>query len=133
MKSKLPGGIPALVKSAKEAGVKFGIWIEPEMVNQDSALFREHPDWVLGETTRPRTLARNQYVLNFARDDVRDYAIACIDRLIDEYRLDYEPLYRRNGLAGRSRGETGGIAHPLYPQCICRMGAHEPEISPCAV
>ena len=47
MKSKLPGGIPALVKSAKEAGVKFGIWIEPEMVNPKSELFEKHPDWAI--------------------------------------------------------------------------------------
>ena len=58
--SKLPGGVPALVKAAKEAGVKFGIWIEPEMVNPKSELFEKHPDWAIHDANRKTYYYRNQ-------------------------------------------------------------------------
>ena len=54
--------------------MRFGLWVEPEMVNPDSDLYRAHPDWVLHMPGRPRTLLRNQLVLNFARPDVADWA-----------------------------------------------------------
>lgn len=113
---RFPRGLSPLAERCHQLGMGFGLWIEPEMVNPDSALFREHPDWVLGETTRPRTLARNQYVLNFARDDVRDYAIACIDRLIDEYRLDYLKWDMN-----RYIGETGWPGAPAEKRAELRI------------
>ncbi len=69
MKSKLPGGIPALVKSAKEAGVKFGIWIEPEMVNPKSELFEKHPDPGLSpcRTARLITIVTNWFSTSATR------------------------------------------------------------------
>lgn len=60
---KLPEGVPALVKAAEEAGVKFGIWIEPEMVNPKSELFEKHPDWVIMQPNRETYYYRNQLVL----------------------------------------------------------------------
>ena len=59
-KSKLPDGIPGLVRDAKKAGVKFGIWIEPEMVNPKSELFEKHPDWVIMQPKRDTYYYRNQ-------------------------------------------------------------------------
>ena len=53
----------------------FGIWVEPEMVNPDSDLYRKHPDWVINFPTRPRTTSRNQLVLNLARPEVRAYIL----------------------------------------------------------
>ncbi len=64
--------------------MEFGLWIEPEMVNPDSELYRAHPDWVIHFPTRARTTGRNQLILNFARSDVQDYIIAQIDRLLRE-------------------------------------------------
>jgi alpha-galactosidase len=62
----------------------FGIWVEPEMVNPDSDLYRAHPDWVLNFPGRPRSEQRNQLVLNLARPDVRDYILGFLDKLLTE-------------------------------------------------
>ncbi len=62
----------------------FGLWVEPEMVNPDSDLYRKHPDWVLNFPGRPDTEQRNQLVLNLARPDVRDYVLGFLDKLLTE-------------------------------------------------
>lgn len=72
-REKLPGGLEALVSQVKELGMKFGIWIEPEMVNEDSDLYREHPDWALQVPGRAPARGRGQLVLDFSRQDVRDH------------------------------------------------------------
>jgi alpha-galactosidase len=64
-------------------GMDFGLWIEPEMVNPDSDLYRKHPDWVLNFPGRPRTEGRNQLVLNLARPDVREYVFNVLDKLLN--------------------------------------------------
>jgi len=69
--SKLPGGLEALVPRLKELGMSFGIWIEPEMVSEDSDLYREHPDWALRIPGRVPARGRNQLVLDFSRPEVR--------------------------------------------------------------
>ncbi|WP_026652010.1 alpha-galactosidase [Butyrivibrio proteoclasticus] len=70
--NKLPNGIAGLSKKINELGLKFGIWIEPEMVNEDSELYRAHPDYVLGAPDRARTLGRHQMVLDFSKKEVVD-------------------------------------------------------------
>lgn len=83
-RSKLPDGVPALVKSAKEAGVKFGIWIEPEMVNPKSELFEKHPDWAIRLPNRETYYYRNQLVLDMANPKVQDHVYGVIDNLMKE-------------------------------------------------
>ncbi len=70
---KLPGGLEALVPRLSELGMRFGIWIEPEMVNENSRLYREHPDWALTIPGRAPARCRNQLVLDFSRREVRQY------------------------------------------------------------
>lgn len=82
--SKLPGGIPALVQAAKEAGVKFGIWIEPEMVNPQSELFEKHPDWAITLPNRDTYYFRNQLVLDLSNPRVQDYVFGVVDRIMTE-------------------------------------------------
>ena len=82
MKSKLPGGIPALVKSAKEAGVKFGIWIEPEMINPKSELFEKHPDWAITLPNRETYYYRNQLVLDLSNPKVQDFVFGVVDNIL---------------------------------------------------
>ena len=72
---KLPGGIAALVKSAKDADVKFGIRIEPEMVNPKSELYEKHPDWVIELPNRETYYYRNQLVLDLCNPKVRGLCI----------------------------------------------------------
>lgn len=81
---KLPGGIAALVDSAKAAGVKFGIWIEPEMVNPKSELYEKHPDWVIELPNRDTYLYRHQLVLDLSNPKVQDHVFNVVDRILSE-------------------------------------------------
>jgi alpha-galactosidase len=81
---KFPQGLKPLIDKVHSLGMDFGLWVEPEMVNPDSDLYRKHPDWVLNFTGRPRTEGRNQLVLNLARQDVRDYVYGFLDKLLNE-------------------------------------------------
>ena len=81
---KLPGGIPALVKSAKDADVKFGIWIEPEMVNPKSELYEKHPDWVIEQPNRDTYYYRNQLVLDLSNPKVQDHVFDVVDNILKE-------------------------------------------------
>ncbi len=81
---KLPGGIRALTDAAKEAGVKFGLWIEPEMVNPKSELFEQHPDWAIHYPNRDTYYYRNQLVLDLSNPAVQDYVYGVVDKLLKE-------------------------------------------------
>ena len=81
---KFPHGLKPLIDKVHSLHMDFGLWVEPEMVNPDSDLYRKHPDWVLNFTGRPRTEARNQLVLNLARPDVRAYVFGFLDKLLNE-------------------------------------------------
>ena len=86
---KFPHGLKPLIDRVHALGMDFGIWVEPEMVNPDSDLYRAHPDWVLNMTDRPRTLGRNQMVLNLARPDVRAYVFGALDKLLSENQIAF--------------------------------------------
>ena len=81
---KFPRGLKPLIDKVHALGMDFGLWVEPEMVNPDSDLYRKHPDWVLNFAGRPRSESRNQLVLNLARPDVRDYVEGFLDKLLTE-------------------------------------------------
>lgn len=81
---KLPGGIPALVTAAKDAGVKFGIWIEPEMINPHSELYEKHPDWAIHYPNREVYYYRNQLVLDLSNPKVQDYVYSVINNILKE-------------------------------------------------
>lgn len=84
MKAKLPNGVPGLVKAAKEAGVKFGIWIEPEMISPRSELFEKHPEWAIRLPNRETYYYRNQLVLDLSNPEVEDYVFGVVDKLMTE-------------------------------------------------
>jgi alpha-galactosidase len=86
---KFPNGLGGLIKSVNALGMDFGLWVEPEMVNPDSDLYRAHPDWVMNFPGRPRSELRNQLVLNMARDDVKEYIFGVLDKLATTYKLRY--------------------------------------------
>jgi alpha-galactosidase len=88
-RAKLPGGLNPLISRVHELGMQFGLWVEPEMVNPDSDLYRAHPDWVYHFPTRPRTEARNQLMLNLARDDVREFVWSTLDALLREHDIAF--------------------------------------------
>lgn len=80
-KKKLPNGLGYLVKEAQNNKIKFGIWIEPEMVNPQSNLYNEHLDWVIRQPQRPEKLYRNQLVLDLSNPAVQDYVYSIVDTL----------------------------------------------------
>ncbi|GAA0808155.1 alpha-galactosidase [Spirilliplanes yamanashiensis] len=86
---RFPRGLRPLIAEVHRLGMLFGLWVEPEMVNPDSDLYRRHPDWVLHMPHRRRTEIRHQLVLNFARPDVARWAHAWLDRLLTENAIDY--------------------------------------------
>jgi alpha-galactosidase len=81
---KFPNGLKPLIDKVHSLGMDFGLWVEPEMVNPDSDLYRKHPEWVLNFPGRPRSEQRNQLVLNLARPDVRAYILDFLDKLLTE-------------------------------------------------
>ena len=83
-KAKLPNGIPGLVKSAKEAGVKFGLWVEPEMISPKSELFEKHPDWAITLPNREAYYYRSQLVLDLSNPKVQDYSFSVVDKILGE-------------------------------------------------
>jgi alpha-galactosidase len=80
-KKKLPQGIGYLVKEATAAGIKFGIWLEPEMVNPRSELYEKHKDWVIRQPQRPEHYFRNQLVLDLTNPEVQDFVYHILDDL----------------------------------------------------
>jgi len=83
-REKLPNGIPGLVTKAKEAGVKFGLWVEPEMVNPKSELFEKHPDWAIMLANREPYYYRHQLVLDLSNPQVQDYSFGVVDKILSE-------------------------------------------------
>jgi alpha-galactosidase len=80
-KKKLPNGLGYLVKEATKEGIKFGIWIEPEMVNPKSELYEKHLDWVIRQPDRPEIYSRNQLVLDLSNPEVQDFVFGIVDDL----------------------------------------------------
>lgn len=88
-RTKFPNGLKPLIDHVKSKGMDFGLWIEPEMVNPDSDLYRAHPDWVLQFPNRPQTLRRNQLILNVARKEVHDFILDTVDLLLTENDISF--------------------------------------------
>ena len=88
-REKFPDGLAAFAKKIKARGVQFGIWIEPEMVNPDSDLYRAHPEWALRISGREPLLSRKQLVLDMANPDVVDYLISSFDTTFEGVPIDY--------------------------------------------
>ena len=86
---KFPKGLGGLIRRVNDLGMDFGLWIEPEMVNPDSELYRSHPDWAIHFPTRARTESRNQLILNLAKPEVQDYLIEHLDRLLAENNITF--------------------------------------------
>ena len=87
--SKLNGGLKYLVDEVNKLGMKFGIWFEPEMISPDSDLYRAHPDWAIAIPGRTGSLARNQYVLDLTRQEVRDYVYEMVAAILRSANIEY--------------------------------------------
>ncbi|WP_407271336.1 alpha-galactosidase [Radiobacillus sp. PE A8.2] len=87
--SKLPNGITGLANKVKDLGLEFGLWFEPEMVSKVSELYKTHPDWVIHRPERKISHGRNQYVLDFSRQDVVDYIYGLMAEILHEAPISY--------------------------------------------
>ena len=87
--AKFPQGLKGLIDKVKSLNMDFGLWVEPEMINANSDLYRAHPDWVLNFPGRPRSELRNQMILNMARQDVKEYIFGVLDKLATENDIRY--------------------------------------------
>lgn len=87
--AKLPQGLSGLSEEIHKMGLKFGLWIEPEMVSENSELYRKHPDWCLQMPRRQPSRGRYQLVLDLSREDVRDYIVTSINGVLDSARIEY--------------------------------------------
>ena len=114
-KKKLPNGVGGLCKKINDLGLMFGIWIEPEMVNVKSELYRTHPDWTIEIPGKNHSEGRNQRILDLANPDVVDYMIKQIEELLSSANIDYVKWdmnrtftdYYSNYLPKERQGETG--------------------------
>ena len=86
---KLPDGLKGLEEKIHEKGLQFGLWLEPEMISENSDLYRRHPDYVLHTPGRPYTYGRGQLVLDLSREDVCDYVIESISKVLESAQIDY--------------------------------------------
>ncbi len=86
---KLPDGLKGLADKINGLGMSFGLWVEPEMVNEDSDLFRAHPEWAVRIPNRPHSLGRNQMILDFTRKDVQDYIIDAMSKVFSSANISY--------------------------------------------
>ncbi|WP_263382398.1 alpha-galactosidase [Granulicella arctica] len=95
--AKFPNGLGSLIKKVNSLGMSFGLWVEPEMVNPDSDLYRKHPDWAMHFDGRPRTEGRHQLMLNLAREDVKEYTFHWLDQLVTNNKISFLKWdYNRN-------------------------------------
>lgn len=88
-KDVYPEGLAPLVDHVLSLGMEFGLWVEPEMINPDSDLYRAHPNWILGPTAAEQLPFRNQLVLDLTKSEVQDYLYERLDSLLSEYRISY--------------------------------------------
>ncbi len=86
---KLPHGLDGLAKKLADMGLMFGIWVEPEMVNRDSDLYRMHPDWIVAAPGREPAPGRNQYILDLTRSEVRNYIVNSMTRVFSSADIAY--------------------------------------------
>ncbi len=88
-KKKLPSGLKGISKYANKHGLKFGLWFEPEMVNEDSELYKKHPDWAIQDNKRPSSKGRHQLILDLTRKEVQDYIIENVNHILDTNNIEY--------------------------------------------
>ncbi|HPX46811.1 MAG TPA: alpha-galactosidase, partial [Treponemataceae bacterium] len=105
-RKKFPRGLGPLIARVKELGMEFGLWVEPEMVNPDSDLYRAHPDWIYHYPGRTRTEMRNQFVLNLSIPAVEAYVFDAMHRLLSENDIRFVKWD-----LNRSISEPGSHAH----------------------
>lgn len=133
---KLPGGLKSLVDKVRALGLAFGIWVEPEMVNEKSKLYEEHPEWVLRIPEKPHSQGRNQMILDLSNREVQDYIIDSMKKVFSAADISYvkwdmnrifSDVYSRNLPSDRQ----GELVHRYYLglyRCMRELTESFPQI-----
>ncbi|GED89799.1 alpha-galactosidase [Streptomyces sp. 6-11-2] len=108
--AEFPGGFDRFVEDVRALGLDFGLWVEPEGISPRSRLYAEHPEWVYRIDGRPATLVRNQHLLDLGREDVQDFVIGTLDRLLGTHAISYLKWDMN-----RPPTERGRPGHPAGP------------------
>ena len=133
---RFPRSIPALARDVAARGLRFGLWIEPEMVNPDSELYRAHPDWVLHQPGREPSLGRNQFTLDLGRAEVREHLFGRIEALLGSGDVHYVKWDMNRAMSEVGSGalppaRQGEAAHRhtlgLY-QLLARLTGRFPDV-----
>ena len=95
--SKLIGGLDAVINHVHSKGMKFGLWFEPEMISEDSDIFRAHPEYAIGAPDRQRCYSRHQFMMDLTNPEVRDYIVNLVNSILKKHKIDYVKWdYNRN-------------------------------------
>lgn len=133
-KAVFPQGLTPLIDEVQRLGMDFGLWVEPEMVSPDSALYRQHPDWCIALPSLPQATQRHQLVLDLSRPEVRDHLFDCLDTLLRHHAisaLKWDHNRELFPIAHRSLAQTRGVyalldrlrdAHPQVEIESCASG-----------
>ena len=102
-------GLTPLIDHVRGLGMQFGIWVEPEMVNPDSDLYRAHPDWTLADERYPVLLGRNQLVLDLGRPEVSEYLFGHLDALLRDHDIAYVKWDMNRDLVAATSSRRAGV------------------------
>lgn len=133
---KLPSGIGHLIDEAEKRGLKFGIWVEPEMVNPKSECYEKHPEWVLNHSGRDMVPMRNQYMLDLSRPEVEDFVYNSVANLLKENsRIAYikwdHNAFAVNGGAPRLKEDQGALSeryNDAYYRIMAKLRQNFPNV-----
>lgn len=119
---KLPDGIKGIAEKVEKLGMKFGLWIEPEMISKDSDLYRMHPDWMIGVPYRNQCHGRNQYVLDFTKPEVVQYIGDLIAKVLHNAPVSYIKWDLNRSISEPfSRGRDAGFQSELFHRQVLGM------------
>ena len=126
---KFPSGLDTLIDRVHELGMRFGLWVEPEMVSPASDLFAAHPEWIYRDQVHPPDASRGQYVLNLTEPAVPEHLFAVLDGLLTRHRIDYlkwdanRPLSAVGATRGAHRRHTRALS-----DVVSRLKAAHPQL-----
>lgn len=111
---KLPNGLEGLATAVTDLGMEFGLWFEPEMISEDSDLYRAHPDWAIRTTGRPHIYSREQLVLDLSQTAVQDYIIESVSEILKSAKISYVKWDMNRNITNIPEGLANDQKHEFY-------------------
>ena len=135
---KLPNGLDGLASKVEALGLKFGLWIEPEMISERSRLFEEHPDWAVGVPGRPRTESRQQFVLDMSRPEIVDHLFGVLSDVLASapdlvHQVGLQPDHHRAVQPRLAGGPSGRVLPSLRPRHVRPLRTSHGGVPGCPV